>query len=522
MNRPLKITLITILTLLVIGIVGYFVANAMISSKLEKFLKEDLPETISVDYKSVDVDVWRGSVVMVGPKITNRGSHTSQINSELILDTLLVDGFGYWNYLVNDNIYVESIQLRSPKLLYNHNSAIPKDEYKYSALEQLKQDVKVGRFNIQNGELHIKNIETDSLLLHTKNLTANVMDIQVNAASVKRRIPFNYGDYNLSYNDLFYVVGDYENLSVASATITQDKAAFNQLHLYTKYSMAKMTQMISVERDHFDVTIPSLVLEAQEFGYEQDSIFYFKSPKIILDSPEMRIYRNKLVADDFTRKNLYSKTLRELTFNLTLSEVSLKNASIVYSEKVNAEMEAGKISFTEMNADIKNISNTYASPEKTRLKIDAIFMAKTPIKVDWSFDVNDVNDAFVFKVDIGRLPAPDLNPFSKPNLKVQFEGELLKTYATISGDANTSRVDMRVNYEEFKVIVLTKEGKDKNKVLSAIANLFIKKDSNSSSDGFREGFKVGIERNHTKSIFNFLWLSIRSGLISVLTGDGKK
>src|SRR5690606_40624820 len=111
----------------------------------------------------------------------------------------------------------------------------------------------------------------------------------------------------------------------------------------------------------------------------------------------------------------------------------------------------GELSFTKMNVDIKNISNTYDQSEKTTLDIDAVFMARTPLKVKWEFDVNNVNDAFVFRVDIGKLPAADLNPFSQPNLKVKLVGELLKTYATVSGDANTSRVDMRVNYEDFKV-----------------------------------------------------------------------
>ncbi|MCK0124554.1 DUF748 domain-containing protein [Gelidibacter sp. F2691] len=522
MTKPVKITLITVLTLLVIGIVGYFVANAMITSKLENFLDNELPETISMDYESLDVNLWSGTVIIVKPKLVNRGTHSTKINSELELDSLLVDGFGYWNYYASDNISVESVQLRSPKLLYNHNSTIPKKEYKYSALEQLKKEIKIGRFNIQNGELRINDIDTDSLILHTTKLTANVMGINANNTSVKQRIPFAYTDYNLSFNDVLLKMGPYEDLRLASAVITQDRADFNQLQVYTKYSKAKLNQMISVERDHFDVTIPSLSLEGQEFGYEKDSVFFFRSPKVVFESPEMYIYRNKLVADDFSRKNLYSKSLRELMFDLTLSEVQLKNASIVYAEKVNANMAAGEISFTKMNADIKNISNTYASPEKTSVAIDAVFMSRTPLKVDWDFDVNNLNDAFVFKVAIGKLPAPDLNPFSQPNLKVKFEGELLKTYATISGDVNTSRVDMKVNYDAFKVIVLDKEGKNKNKVLSAIANLFIKKDSEASADNFREGAKEGIERDHTKSVFNFLWLSVRSGLVSVLTGDGKK
>lgn len=522
MTKPVKITVILVSTVLVPAIVGYFVANAIVSSKLENFLKKELPENLSVDYRSLDVSIWRGDVVLVQPKIVNKGSHTSKTNIEVDLDTLLVGGFGLWSYLFKDEIHLKSVQMRSPKLLYNYNSAIPKEHYQNLSLEKLKAEIKVDRFNIQNAEISVRDIETDSLLFYAEKLTANVMDIALDTTSVKNPIPFDYKNYNFSYNNLFYSMSDYENLEIASAEITQEQAVFNHLKMYTKYSKATYDRMLSIERDHFDVTVTSLVLEDQKFGYEKDSVFYFKSPKITFENPEMYIYRNKLNADDLSRKILYSRMLRELKFDLTLSDILLKNGTIVYSEKVNADMGAGKLSFTKMNVDIKNISNTYDESAKTTLDIDAIFMARTPLKVKWEFDVNNVNDAFVFRVDIGKLPAADLNPFSQPNLKVKLVGELLKTYATVSGDANTSRVDMRVNYEDFKVEILDGEGEKKKKVLSALANLFIAKNSDRASDGFREGNKEGIERDHTKSIFNFLWISIKAGLASVLTGDGKK
>ena len=521
MTKRLKITLITLLSLLVLAIVGYFVADSIISSKLESFLKTKLPDTISIDYESLDINIWRGRVIIVHPKIINKGSHTSKTNAEIELDTLLVDGFGYWNYLVNDNIHVESVQLRSPKVLYNYDKSIPKGEYKNSSLEELKQKVKVDRFNLQNGELDIRNVETDSIVLHVEKLTANILDIILDNTSVRRPIPFHYGNYNLSFNEMETSMGDYEKVRLSSANINQDKAVFKGLKLFTKYSKSQYDSMISFERDHFNITIPSLVMEDQEFGYKQDSIFYFKSPKIVFETPEMKIYRNKLKADDLTPKSLYSKMLRELTFQLTLNEILLNNATIVYSEKINLEMPAGELSFSSLNADIKNISNTYAEFEKTTLDIDAIFMKQTPINVKWNFDVNDVNDAFVFKADIGKLPAPDLNPFSQPNLKVLLDGELLRTFATISGDANTSNVTMKANYEDFKVNILDKEGEKKNKVLSALANLLIKKSSDKSDDGFRESFKDQIERDKTKSIFNFIWMNLKAGLVSIMIGNGK-
>lgn len=521
MTKPLKILLITLLSLLVIGVAGYFIADAVITSKIEDFLENKLPETLSVDYESIHVNIWGGNVVMVQPKIVKEGQYTASKNAEVTLDSIIINGFGYWNYLMHDNISISSIQLRSPKILYHHNKNIPSEEYKSSQMDQMEQEITVDRFNMYNGELNIRDFDTDSLLLQAEQLTFNIRDIVVDNASVENHIPMRYQDYDVSFTDLICTMGEYEKITLNSAEITQDTATFNGLKLFTKYSKAKYDRMLTIERDHYDVTIPTLTVEAYDFGYERDSVFYFKTPKVIFESPELLIYRNKLNEDDLTRKDLYSKMLRKLDFNLTVDNVVLNDAKIEYSEKVHAEMPAGKLSFTKMDADIRNVSNTYAESERTTLDIDAIFMAKTPIKVDWEFDVNDVNDGFVFKADIGRLPAPDLNPFSKPNLKVVLDGELLRTYATISGDANTSRINMRANYEEFKVNILNKEAEKKNKVFSAIANLFIKKDSKKSEDGFLEGSKENIERNKTKSIFNFLWISLKAGLVSVMTGDGK-
>ncbi|MGJ8593240.1 MAG: hypothetical protein ACSHXF_11870 [Aquaticitalea sp.] len=522
MSKPIKIILIVVASILILGVVGALVVDSIVKSKVVNYLNNQLPENVELSYESIEVSTWSGRVVLVSPKIKNIGKSTGKLNAKLDLDSLVVDGFGYWDYLMNDKISVESIEFRQPNLIYYHNPLVSKSEYKYSKLEKLKQDISIQRINIQKGEVSVRNLESDSLMLKTENFTANVMGIQLNEKSVKQRIPFAFSDYNVHFNNLFYQMSPYENLEISTSKLTKGNSKFDGLKLYTKYSKSQFDRMIPYERDHFDITINSVELNDQDFGYEQDSVFYFKSPSLIIEKSRMNIYRNKLIADDTTIKSLYSKMLRNLKFNLTLNEILLKNATINYSEKVKAENTAGTISFSKLNAKIKNLSNTYSGSEKTTLDIDAIFMKSTPINVNWYFDVNNVNDHFIFKADIGRLPAKDLNPFAQPNLKVKFEGELLKTYFTIDGNAQDANVDLRINYDNFKVVILQKDGKEKNNFLSAVANLFIKKDSGNESDHYREGYKNNVERDKTKSVFNFIWLNASAGLLNALTGDGKK
>lgn len=278
--------------------------------------------------------------------------------------------------------------------------------------------------------------------------------------------------------------------------------------------------MISVERDHFDIKIDSFSLKSQKFGYEQDSLFYFKSELVELHQPKMSIYRNKLIADDNSIKPLYSKMLRQLKFDLTLSKLLINNGGITYTEKVKAENAAGEIDFSELNATITNLSNTYEPSEKTTINIDAVFMKDTPLNVEWYFDVNDVNDHFIFKADLGKLDANKMNMFTEPNLNVRLEGEIYKTYFTIDGYDHTSTVDLKLNYDDFKVVVMQKNERKKNQFLSAVVNIFIKKNSDHDGSHFRDG-SAKVERNKTKSVFNYIWLNASEGLKNAMTGGGK-
>ena len=110
------------------------------------------------------------------------------------------------------------------------------------------------------------------------------------------------------------------------------------------------------------------------------------------------------------------------------------------------------------------------------------------------------------------LKANQMNQFMEPNLNIRLDGELLKTYFTIDGNTNVSNIDLKTKYENFDVIVLKENGKEKNKFLSGLINLFVSKDSNDQSDNFRKASVQNVVRIKHKSVFNFIWISIRAGL----------
>jgi len=119
--------------------------------------------------------------------------------------------------------------------------------------------------------------------------------------------------------------------------------------------------------------------------------------------------------------------------------------------------------------------------------------------------------------NILNLKASYLNKFLQPNLNVRLEGELEKTYLTIDGNDNLSQIDFKTKYQNFDVVVLREGGKEKNTFLSDVVNIFVSKNSSNRESQFKEVTKQGIERSKNQSVFNYIWINTRAGLLKAMT-----
>lgn len=495
----------------------YFIGESILTSKIEKAIKTELSSQIKINYQSLDLNLYKRQVVIKQIKLLPIKNEKVQADFEIYLERFFVRGFSIWKYIVEDQISIKEVHFSEPNVIYNIKPKGKGGKAK-TALIKFDKTVTLDRFIIENGEVHIYDKSNkDSLMFETVKLDFTLEQLKIDEKSIQKKIPFIYDDYTLSLSDLFFRLSDFENLLLKSIISAADGTTIKGMSINTKYSKDQLQKHILVERDHFDIDIATLHFKGQNFGFEEDSIFYFQSPEVRLQSANMKIYRDKLTADDETHKDLYSKMLRKLNMHLSLDQVFVENAEIAYSEKVNEVMDAGTVSFHKLNANIKNLGNTYAPKVNTQIDIDAIFMKQTLIEVQWVFNVHKLDDQFKFKATLGKLPAMDMNPFLEPNMKIKLNGELLKTYFTIDGYHSTGNIELKMNFTDFNVEVLSGDGQRKNKFLSAIADVFIKKESDSSKDDFREISKKDVERDPTKSVFNFLWQNIKVALIGVMT-----
>ena len=521
MEKRTKRILVISLILIVLFFLASVFVNYIVKQKIEDKI-EASSRLIDLTYRNLNVSALQSKVSFTDLKLVLKGKTTEATNLEVALDEFLINDISYWDILFNEKITIGDIQLLKPKIKYYHNSSANFETFKSSNKKQITKEILIDNLTIKEGSVSFFNFENDSIIFKTNQLNVDAKKLVFNQEKVASKLPFTYGSFNLEMKNLFYALDDFENLKVETLAISDKETSLKKLSLKTKYSKARLSQIIASERDHFDLKIDSITVKNQTFGYANDSVFQFKSQLATLYKPEVSIYRDKLVSDDETKKRMYSKMLRDLNFDLALDKVEIKSGYISYAERVNDSPKPGELQFSDLNATIKNLCNIYGKSINTAIKINSIFMKATPLNVDWQFDVGNLNDHFTFKADIGDLPANNLNQFMKPNLKVAFEGDLKKTYFTIDGNNTKSLVDLSVKYDDFKVVILNEEGNEEKGLLTGIVNLFLSKDSKDASQDFRKSSKKEVERNPTKSIFNFIWLNTKAGLLSAIAGDGEK
>src|SRR5690554_5547202 len=490
-----------------------FAADTFLEKKIKDIIAVELPSDLDIgDYK-LSVSTRSGSLFVENVSLS--APRASDSISVFSISKIELNGLSYLSYLFKNTISFKEVFIQD-----FHGNLLGEGRFFQKVTADDNQNI------FDNKSLLIKNVRLKNMnmIVHSEthqqpnlqleNLELALKNFRVDQKSLPNKIPFDYEHIDLKIAYMSSIISDYEILSFENLQLKDRKIALENFTIKTLFEKAEYSKILPNERDHFDLKIPKVTFENFDFGNQSES-FFVESDMMVIREADFKVYRDKLVADDKSIKPLYSEAIRSLPFYLTVDSLKIHESQIVYQEKVKDDLPPGEINFTAFNASITNFSNTYLSGEKTtNINVNTIFMGKTPLEVDWVFDVQDTEDTFVFRAQLQELNAAHISSFSKPSLNVVFEGELHHTFFTIHGNNNDSQIDMRLSFDDFKVELLGRDQKKKG-LLSALANVFVNT-SSLTKQGEYKNVKAHAVRNKDKSVFNFMWISIEAALKKAL------
>ncbi|MXN92045.1 hypothetical protein GR160_12490 [Flavobacterium sp. Sd200] len=507
-KKILKIAGITLGTLIVLLTAANFIAESYISKKLPEIIKNKKDFPYNLSYTSLDVNLLGGSFTMHNAALAPKDSMQAAVKNGVFgkIKTVKVRGLSLWQLYKHKRIKVNRVAIDSPEIILYQSKK--KYDTKDDVEKPFKTIIETGSISISNGSFKLLDDKMNPKL-RAANISLDISNIKADSTTIKKNIPVRYRDYNFACDSLFYNAGQFYNIALNKIAATDASVNISNFRLIPKHTRKQFVGLIDKELDQFNLQADSIAVPKADWGFTNDTL-YVHAPEVILGKVFANIYRSKEPTDDPSRKKLYSELLRNLKFDLKVDKLLLKNSVVEYEEQLTFAKPAAKVSFSKFYATIAHV---YSPVNKTKLPpttidVQCLFMKSAPLKVKWTFNTPDVSDAFTITGHLQNIRSEEVNPVSKPLMNVETTGNIKDVKFVFNGNRERATGTFAIEYDDLKVDIYKKDGKKKNKFMSAVGNLLVKNDSNERP----KKADVAVERSKDKSVFNFLWKFVMQGL----------
>ncbi len=491
------------------------------------YVNKKLPEIINsntsefkVNYDHIDFSIWTGYILIEKISLTPKNAKADIGKQNGIFATVKsveVVGFGLWSVLTSDRIVARGILIDEPKVVINKPNDEPLNNRKSinsKIIEPFGKFISVKNILIKKGQFKIINTLNAKTLASAANVDLAIDGVKFSDNSLDDPIPVRFRTYSFKCDSLFYKLNNTYQVSASKFDAAQNFLQIQNLRFVPTVTRREFIASLSTEKDLYTVIVPTLTMSKLDWGFNDKDLFVH-AEALTLDKVNTNVYRAKMPADDLTKKKLYGEVLRGLKFDLDIKSINIKNSTIVYEEELTFEKGAGRISFGDFNMTASNVSNGFGkkSVPDVNIVVDCNFMKASPLKVNWHFNPLNKSEAFHIDGKILKFPIEELAVFTKPYVNATAKGFIDVVKFNFNGNDNVSKGKFDIEYTDLKVTVFQKNDRDKkNKVLTAIGNLFVKNDTNDKP----KSVNVEVERIHEKSFYNLLWRSIAEGLKKTL------
>lgn len=380
-----------------------------------------------------------------------------------------------------------------------------------SGFNGIQFPILIRNVNLKNSNITYNNSNQP---LTFNDLNASIKDIELSEKPKNGGLAVKVKDYTLTTKNFAYKTKFY-NMTVGLLELNKNKIKIDGFAMKPLVSRAQFIRMIPVERDLYDIKVNQITAAGQWDFFSENK--FINATNVTVLSANANIFRSKVPADDPKEKPLYSRMLRSIKIPVFVNLLQLKNSVLEYEEDTPKSNGPGKLTFTNMNMNVKNLNSAKmkGKPTQVDIKINCMFMKASPLAVNWGFNTADQSDKFSIAGNLSNIPAVALNSFVVPYLSVSATGTIQEMVFNFKGNPRGIGGAFNIKHKDLKISILDKNSKQKKGVLSAVANIFIKSDSGK----FPESVVVeNVERDPTKSFFNLFWKGIEDGLKKTLVG----
>lgn len=537
------------LLITVVFLAGCYLAIQIITSlflepyaeqKLKSQFHKTTQQAYVLDFDDLDLSI-------IGPKFSVKNisiyPDSSNLDSVHLLrktstfsrfqaDNFAIKKISILDMVFKNQLNIGSVELKNPQIFLEPDSTRQKADSTstgknqtlnariYNSINAYFKSLTIDEFEITGASLSIKEAEKEKDILMLSNGFLQLSDIIVDSTSAQREQFFITDKLEWSAQEVSWTLPDnlYSLKAHALGGSSSDQNVFvDSLRLAPLYPKYEFSQTVGYEIDRIELMIESLVMEEVNF----DSLLYNR--KLIagsfdIENAKMDIFHDKRLPGGTTKvKPLTHLKFQEIDFPVKIDTISIVDSYISYSEHLNKVANPGTVTFEELEATLSNVSNLKSDSKDSKavtLEAKTKVMGSGLLNVHFSFPKNDTSGRHSIYGSLGSMSMKDLNPVLENVGLVHVDDGLINSLEfSMVIDKRKAMGSLTMNYQDLNIKILeadeVKEGETK-KFTSFIANTFVI-EKNNTEEPLREG-NIEFERIEEKSVFNYWWKSLLSGL----------
>jgi hypothetical protein len=527
-HKALILISILLLGVLAIITVGRSFILDSIRNRLETQLHKLRDAGYIVEYDSITIDWKRNTVEVFRLSVKNDiDSAICQKTDFIKARYIRAEGFHVLPLILKNHLSFGSIVLDSPHVVINERFLRP------DSIKRKRKEFTIMVDNLKLPYLNFEVYDTRTCKIGSKyNAHAAVEDFKL--AFYEDR-PVFIDVTSLSADSIHIEIPEhFYTLTVKEISLKPSMGIFDldTLRIFPHFDKVAFGRQRGFEVDRFEGLIPYINLYGLQIARE-DSLTI--SAEKLTTQLFLKVFRDKRLPFRRKFKPLPMQALNQLPVGVNIGSVILNKSYVEYEEFPDGADSAGSVYFNNLFATIKKVNNTNRKDKgQTEMIAKADFMGEGVVKVHASFPW-DTRKTQKISGTMAGLHMKKLNRMIEPAIQVSAESGYLN-YVSFNFDcSNThSKGEMEINYNNLKLITYKNEeriekifkrkrkkndeGEDDEKVRKAafktfIVNTFIiRKNMDKEVPEEKRTGQINFERDQSKSVFNFWWKSLLSGV----------
>ncbi len=409
---------------------------------------------------------------------------------------------------------------------------IPRTEISSIDLPDFLPVLNILNLNMQNINLDLVQFYPDTTKTYAiRSLSGNINNLLIDTSSVhlpdrilfSDNISLSTGEYKFYSRDSMYCI-QAENINLSTA----DRHLYlTNFRLTPRYPKHEFGVKMGYQTDRMDIEIDSVALSGINFR-EMLTHGKFDARKLLLNDFIIDAYRDKSVAfPEWQKRKMPQEILKDIPVALKIDTINFMNGHITYGERLKKKYGDGEIYMSSFDGSIFYLNNDTILNPTIFARADFFLMGKGETHAELRMPLVSKHDTFAFngyirRMDLSNFNSMTINLFGVAIKKGKGEFE----YAALNGNRDYVMGYIKFPFRKLKIQLINmktgKRGGIGDGILTFLTNeIFLR----SNNPRFLRKTRIGAvyaKRDPQKSIFNFVWKGLLSGMESTLGLNNKQ